>query len=1325
MTLTTYAQWLRTMIVGATLSFGLTLEAQKVVFPQEVQPGAAVLVSSADSYTLQNKLLKATFKKQGGSLFFGGCPELNLEEGTELFEIKTGNGSTTVKASQMTLGNIREVTYEANEKAVKGAKKFAGRAIEADFTHDNLALTWRAVLRDGSHYLRTELELTANADTKMFSVSPMIYKVNVEKAGSAPKVVGNTRGAVLLSKKIFAGLETPMGINSVGETDNVGTFNHTAWTTESFTWIPGEQVPQKILDLGFTTDKIKGTKGYLSFKQKGSQTITFTYTGGNHKLNIVGVEVCNLMTGEVVASDYHYGTTGNAHNLNTYTVDIPQKGVYEVRYYVATYTLDGNTDENINSTGNITYSGEVRLPILIYDLLPGSQPHLDSSAITVPSGKATRVLSQNTIGDGDNITDSWTTQTWRKAPQNEIPLRIGELGFGTPHVHMIEQDLTITTKGEFKAEFLYRTGNHRLNLCGVDLQNSEKQTVAYDYHLGYTGSQKDKNIYTLAVPAPGIYKLRYFVEFKNEQNTSSGNIKLSLIENDILHLAASPIVPINGLWSRNTNLLKGETWKVGSVVGLVAPDQPRRSFLAYSERERAVPWRAMPAYISWYELNIDRNNSIDYSQTMTVEQCTDVVNQWKTNLFDKYGENINSFVWDDGWDFYGPWTFNKNFPNGFSEIDVVAQKMNSGIGAWLGPVGGYGASGNYRRNYWKNQGGMQLSNPKYYKAFTKAITDLCNDRGYDFRFFKFDGISDLFSALGPKNDANGEENAEGIIRAERMVRETIKEDIFFNTTVGTWASPFWFQFTDAIWRQENDYGEIGNQGTDREKWITYRDRLVYQNFVQNSPICPINTLMTHGFILSRWGQVSKNMDYDGIVRELRCAFACGSGMVELYNDYALMNSINGGRLWGDLAECLRWQKNNADVLPDAHWVGGNPWDGSKTNVYGWASWNGSKSTLALRNPSASQATYKTTLRAALEIPAHITDSIILSKAFGTQNALTGLTEDVALDIDAPLTLVLPGSSVFVFNGRDSKIPAVEVTGVKFAHTDITLEVGKSTSLVWNILPANATHTSVTWSTDDADIATIDNGVVKAHQEGQAIITVTNTKGHTAQITVNVVPFVPEPYAVNFEKDARPQRSDRSLQSVSITQEGKEKQTILTNADRMPYQDHTNQPIEVEVGSILTPELSWNGSWMHAYLFMDLDNDGHFEVEDATSYEVLSFNYYEGQKKGKDGLSGQSNNNPGIGVLPKIQAPLKPGMYRTRFKVDWNNIDPAGQVGGGNDILKNGGSITDVMLKVVAPSSVEGAALHSSPVVQYDLSGRIVNGSSAHGVYIVNGKKVVK
>ena len=673
--------------------------AQAVIFPQKKQPGVAKITQKSNSYQLANKVLKASFINTGGKLYFNGCSELGLQPDTELFKVLLGDGST-VAASKMKLEDVKIVTLGEDPSAATASLRYAGKALEARFTYGDLSITWRAVLRDGSHYLRTEMDIKAARDQSMKGIVAMNYLVAKNSAYTAPEVVGNTRGAILASNHIFAGLETPMGLNS-----------------------------------------------------------------------------CK--------------------------------------------------DE-----GNATH--------------------------------------------------------------------------------------------------------------------------------------------------------------------------------------------IEGLWRRNTTLKAGKTWNISSVVGLVAPKQLRRSFLAYSERERAVAWRPYPVYISWYELNIDRNNAQapSYKGNMTVEQCADVVSHWKTHFYDKYQMAPKAFVWDDGWDQYGTWTFNPNFPNGFDEPANEAKKMGTGIGAWLGPVGGYGQSGEYRRAYWRSKGGMQLSNEDYYNFFIRCCTNMI-DR-YDFRFFKFDGISAQASAIGPDEGTRGEENAEAIISIERAVRQK-RPDIFLNTTVGTWASPFWFHFTDAVWRQEGDYGEAGDQGTDRERWITYRDRLVYQNFIQRSPVCPINTLMTHGFILSRWGAVSKNMDYDGIVREMRCAFACGSGMVELYNDYKLMDEIkdnqgNAGALWKDLAECIKWQQEQADVLPDAHWVGGNPWDGKKANVYGWAAWNGKKSVLTLRNPSASAQSFTTTLREALEIPSYVRGKITLTHAF-SQAELQGMPINKPIDIDTPLTLNLPGSSVFIYNGR--------------------------------------------------------------------------------------------------------------------------------------------------------------------------------------------------------------------------------------------------------------------------------------------------------------------
>jgi hypothetical protein len=510
-----------------------------------------------------------------------------------------------------------------------------------------------------------------------------------------------------------------------------------------------------------------------------------------------------------------------------------------------------------------------------------------------------------------------------------------------------------------------------------------------------------------------------------------------------------------------------------------------------------VPWRAVPAYVSWYELNINNNNNKPGEEHLNSHeaQYITIVEEWKKQLYDVYGEAPYAFVWDDGWDEYGEWKFHSGLPNGFTEIDKIGQQMGAGQGAWLGPVGGYGTSGGYRRNYWNSEGrgGMLLSNPKYYDVFVKAVTNLLYEQGYDFRFFKFDGISDLFSATGPKASATGDEDAEAIILAEKVLR-SIKEDVFLNTSVGTWASLFWFQFTDAVWRQEKDYGTIGNNSVDRENWITYRDRLVYQNFVQNSPLCPINTLMTHGFMLTGnlennndyspggWN-ASRNIEYKHVLNELRCAFACGSGMVELYNDFDLTNHIEGGKLWGEIAKCMQWQRKNADVLPDIHWVGGNPWTGAKAEIYGWAAWNAKNAVLTLRNGANGEQSYTFTLREALDIPAYVNTTITLTKAFADQANLTGLTEDRAIDIDEEITVTLPGSSVFVFNGVDNN-PQISISTVVSEQGIATFYANEAVKLPNNVEAYVATKKPVlTGEGEDAEgtisLQKIENSIIPA------------------------------------------------------------------------------------------------------------------------------------------------------------------------------------------------------------------------------------------------------
>ena len=89
-------------------------------------------------------------------------------------------------------------------------------------------------------------------------------------------------------------------------------------------------------------------------------------------------------------------------------------------------------------------------------------------------------------------------------------------------------------------------------------------------------------------------------------------------------------------------------------------------------------------------------------------------------------------------------------------------------------------------------------------------------------------------------------------------------------------------------------------------------------------------------------------------------------------------------------------------------------------------------------------------------------------------------------------------------------PTVAVTGVTLNQNEAQMTVGGETlTLTATVLPNNATNKSVTWTSSDGNVATVNNGVVTAVAAGTATITVTTTDGSfTATCAVTVT--APEP-----------------------------------------------------------------------------------------------------------------------------------------------------------------------------------------------------------------------
>ena len=85
-----------------------------------------------------------------------------------------------------------------------------------------------------------------------------------------------------------------------------------------------------------------------------------------------------------------------------------------------------------------------------------------------------------------------------------------------------------------------------------------------------------------------------------------------------------------------------------------------------------------------------------------------------------------------------------------------------------------------------------------------------------------------------------------------------------------------------------------------------------------------------------------------------------------------------------------------------------------------------------------------------------------------------------------------------------KLVPVKVTGVKLNKSSKSLTIGDTFTLTATVKPNNATDKSVTWSSSNTSVATVDeNGVVTAVAEGTATITATASNGVEASCTVTV------------------------------------------------------------------------------------------------------------------------------------------------------------------------------------------------------------------------------
>ena len=296
----------------------------------------------------------------------------------------------------------------------------------------------------------------------------------------------------------------------------------------------------------------------------------------------------------------------------------------------------------------------------------------------------------------------------------------------------------------------------------------------------------------------------------------------------------------------------------------------------------------------------------------------------------------------------------------------------------------------------------------------------------------------------------------------------------------------------------------------------------------------------------------------------------------------------------------------------------------------------------------------------------------------------------------------------VYNEAGDSITTAELYWASYPSGDVTLTLAKP-------ITTAGTYT-----------ITVDEGMIwnsKLNFDADDYGVSTGAKYNpTFTLTYTVEEVEAEDYYINFDKDAYQTHASRILNSVSLTAGDGVQQTATLDGTKKAYQDLTSQTFTIVSGDEVTVTANYSGSWMHTYVYVDLDNDKQFsfnEGGDQTGTELLGWTY----------IAGYNNEGFAVGEAVAPNSPMKftvnaePGEYRMRVKVDWDNQDPGGCVLSNNHILNNGGHIVDVTLVVTENTGINAATIDQNAEV-YTLDGRrvSVNGKLNRGIYIINGQK---
>jgi len=228
-----------------------------------------------------------------------------------------------------------------------------------------------------------------------------------------------------------------------------------------------------------------------------------------------------------------------------------------------------------------------------------------------------------------------------------------------------------------------------------------------------------------------------------------------------------------------------------------------------------------------------------------------------------------------------------------------------------------------------------------------------------------------------------------------------------------------------------------------------------------------------------------------------------------------------------------------------------------------------------------------------------------------------------------------------------------------------------------------------------------------------------------EVNDNALPrFALTNYAINFDAAQKYTRTDRKLTQVMLSGSSDGRQTLATGSATV-YRDQTlKRQLTAKPGDELVVKLAQSGVWMSGYVYVDWDNDGKFEPNivdnvPAEGSELVSYTHLSGyDSKGK--ANNGNNVSGGSIICPSFIVPenTPAGVYRIRFKVDWDCADAGGNASSSNHIIANGGGIVDFLLNIhtdevkISANQLNGDVLNTDSTT---LTSRLIPFGKAYSV----------